>query len=358
MRFFRRSLHSIFWLAFAGILLSARDGHAQAALLLEQPYGVFGTLNPTGHAALYIEHVCAESPLRLRECLPGEDGVVISRYKGMAGYDWIAIPLIPYLYAVEDATLVPQRVDEQTVERLRDHYREAHLGVLGEKLPPGNFINGGWTELVGTAYDRTTYAFRFETTREQDRALIAILNDRSNRSHFNILYNNCADFDRFVLKNYFPRQFGRTIFPDAGITTPKHITYSLVQYAKHHPEVQLTVLEIPQVPGFRRESRNIRGVTESLFVNGYVIPIVVLNPYIAGGLFADYLLRGRYHLVPKNPGVVNAAHLDLLTETNTQALTPAGRGADNPAGTPPIQGNTFNSQMPASAQVESVVDHQ
>ncbi len=304
-------------------LFAAAHGFGQAALLLEQPYGVFGTLNPTGHAAIYLERVCADTPVHLRECTDGETGIVISRYKGMAGYDWVAIPLIPYLYAVDDPAQVPPHVDEETVNRLRDHYREVELGAFGEKLPPGNFMNDGWAQLVGTAYDRRTYAFRFETTREQVSDVIRRLNDRPNRSHFNILFNNCADFDRFILKSYFPKQFGRTIFPDAGISTPKHITYSLVNYAKRHPETALTVLEIPQVPGYRRQSRNIHGVTESLLVNGYVVPIVVLNPYIAGGLLADYLLRGSYHLVPKDPVIADAEHMNALTGAPVPESTPA-----------------------------------
>ena len=55
----------------------------------------------TGHAAVYLSGVCAESPIVLRKCAPGELGAVISRYDGVHGYDWLAVPLIPYLYAVE-----------------------------------------------------------------------------------------------------------------------------------------------------------------------------------------------------------------------------------------------------------------
>jgi len=60
-----------------GLFLFAVVPHlrAQAALLLEQPYGVFGTLNPTGHAAIYLQRVCADSPTHLRECDPGETGI-------------------------------------------------------------------------------------------------------------------------------------------------------------------------------------------------------------------------------------------------------------------------------------------
>ena len=35
--------------------------HAQAALLMEEPYGFFGALNPTGHTAVYFERICAET---------------------------------------------------------------------------------------------------------------------------------------------------------------------------------------------------------------------------------------------------------------------------------------------------------
>jgi len=39
---------------------------ADAALLMEEPYGLFGGINPTGHAAIYLNNVCAETPTRLR----------------------------------------------------------------------------------------------------------------------------------------------------------------------------------------------------------------------------------------------------------------------------------------------------
>src|SRR5258708_24612966 len=73
--------------------------HAQAALLLEEPYSYDGTFAGTGHAAVYLSRICADSPTALRRCHPGETGVVLSRYHGIARRDWIAVPLIAYLYA-------------------------------------------------------------------------------------------------------------------------------------------------------------------------------------------------------------------------------------------------------------------
>ena len=189
-------------------------------------------INPTGHTAIYFERVCAETPVTLRRCAPGEMGAVIARYQGIDGYDWVAIPLIPYLYSVEDPSEVPAHVDRNTVDRMRERYHETHLMSLGEDVPAGGLMHGGWTELVGVAYERRIYAFRFNTTEAQDDAFIARMNSAENRSHFHLLFSNCADFARVILNEYFPRTFDRSIFPDAGMTTPKQISYKLVRNAR------------------------------------------------------------------------------------------------------------------------------
>jgi hypothetical protein len=87
-------------LLFCLTIVATTCGYASVALLMEEPYGTFGAMNPTGHAAVYFNHICVDSPTVLRPCHDGEFGVVISRYHKIDGYDWIAIPLIGYLYAV------------------------------------------------------------------------------------------------------------------------------------------------------------------------------------------------------------------------------------------------------------------
>jgi hypothetical protein len=335
------------------LLCSASRTRAQAALLMEEPYGFFGTVNPTGHTAIYFAHICAATPTKLRPCEAGELGAVIARYGDVGGYDWIAIPLIPYLYSVNDISEVPVRVDKPTVNRLRDRYREAHLLNLGANVPRGNFFHGGWTELVGVAYERRMYAFRFNTTPEQDDAIIALMNDRKNKSHFQLLFNNCSDFSRKMLNTYFPRNFRRSVFPDAGMTTPKQITYKLERYAKKHPELQLEVFEIPQVPGYRRLSRSNKSISESLITTGYAIPIAILNPYLAGGLFVDYVVRGRYHLIPKDPEKLTPETLTKLTYTGTPAENPLSASVQVHSAN--VAGSRFDlpAVIPASATVNS-----
>jgi hypothetical protein len=334
-------------MALALIPFVSQRCHAQAALLMEEPYGFFGALNPTGHTAVYFERICAETPVKLRRCQPGEMGAVIARYQGIDGLDWVAIPLIPYLYSVENVAAVPAHVNRSLVVELRNQYHEAHLLSLGNDVPPGDFLHGGWTELVGVAYERRIYAFRFNTTAEQDDAFIAKMNRSPNRSHFELLFSNCADFARVILDNYFPGTFNRSIFPDAGMTTPKQITYKLERYGSRHPGTGVAVFEIPQIPGYRRLSRANKSIDESLVTTIYAVPIAIVNPYLAGGLFVDYLVRGRYHLIPKNPQVLSPATLASLTappadkqnplSANDQASSAAAAGSPDQ-----IPGSTAN----------------
>jgi hypothetical protein len=294
--------------------------HAHAVLLLEEPYGFFGIVFPSGHSAIYFEQVCAETPVKLRRCRPGEFGAVITRNPGIGKYDWVAIPLVPYLYSVENPTEVPAHADSKAVWKMRNRYHEAHLLSLGEKMIPGNLVRGGWSALVGQAYERRIYAFSFETTFEQDDALIARMNADKNHSHFDFLYNNCSDFARFVLNVYFPGYFPRNISSDAGMTSPKAVARKLVRFARKHPEMQLAVYEIPQVPGYRRHSHRNKDLIESLITTPYVLPITLANPYLAGGLLVDYLVRSHSGLIPKNPPVVAPDNLYALTVVKPAAL--------------------------------------
>ena len=333
--------------------------HAQAALLMEEPYGFFGTINPTGHDAIYFERICAQTPVMLRRCEPGEMGVVIARYQGIDSYDWVAIPLVPYLYSVESTADIPAHVNHDSVTQMRKRYHEAHLLSLGENLSPGNMFHTGWTQLLGAAYERRIYVFRFDTTPAQDDALIARMNSGKNRSHFQLLYNNCADFARVVFNMYFPRTFRRSILPDAGMTTPKQIAYKLVRFARKHPEMQLTVIEIPQVPGYRRMSHANKCIAESLTTTVYAVPIVLINPYLAAGLFVDYLAHGHFRLVPRHAQVLGPDNLPaLLTAPALAAQNPVSEGAQVPSAAASGSAITQSAETAKSGLLEMKATHE
>jgi hypothetical protein len=275
-------------------LAAASTARGDVALLVEEPYGFFGSINPTGHSAIYLNRVCAESPTLLRRCQPSETGVVISRYSGIRSLDWVAIPLLPYLYAVERSEDVPQWAEFASVGQMRKAYAEAHLTSL-ISATKGYDTKNVWPQLLGVAYIRKIYSYEIATTGEQDDLLIAEYNGRTNQSHFNLFTNNCADFSRTLLNFYYPHVVGRSITADIAITTPKQIAKSLVTYAHRHDELELSEIVIPQVPGTIHRSHRPRGVIESLLkTKKYALPIAIFHPYVLAGMAVTYLTNGRF----------------------------------------------------------------
>lgn len=309
-----RGLLGSLMLIFAGSALSS----ASATLLLEEPYGKLGFFTATGHAAVYLSGVCADTPLVLRRCNPGETGVVISRYDGVAGYDWMAIPLIPYLYAVERPQDVPLFADAKMTAFLRDRYRRKYLQDLIPDTKDGGTPGGNWYELVGSSYDRTIYGFEIETTAEQDEALIRKLNGAPNESHFHLSYRNCADFAKDIINFYYPKSLHRSVIADVGITTPKQMAKMLTRYSARHPQHRFSRIVIAQVPGSMPRSSTVHGVVDGFFTSKkYIVPSVVVSPIFAGCVFAVYMGTGASRFEPARNAMV------FVVGSNPQA--PLGR---------------------------------
>ncbi len=287
------------------MLTCAGMAHASATLLLEEPYGKLGFFTATGHAAVYLSGVCAETPLVLRPCSPGETGVVISRYDGIGGYDWLAIPLIPYLYAVDRPEDVPLFADARMTAFLRDQYRRKYLEEIAPDARNGGMPGGNWYELVGSSYDRTIYGFEIPTTPEQDLALIHKLNSSPNESHFHTVSRNCADFAKDILNFYHPKALHRSVIADVGITTPKQMAKMLIRYSGHHPGIPFSRIVISQVPGNMPRSTTVHGVVESFFTSKkYIVPSAVVSPIFAGCVAAVYVGTGGTHFEPARNAMV------------------------------------------------------
>jgi len=281
------------------VLATSALASASATLLLEEPYGTLGFFTATGHAAVYLSDVCAETPLILRPCGPGETGVVISRYAGVNHHDWVAIPLIPYLYAVDRAEDVPLFADAKMTAFLRDRYRRTYLEDIAPDVRNGETPGGNWYELIGSSYDRTMYGFEIETTREQDAALIRKLNSSPNVSHFHTVSRNCADFAKDIINFYYPKALHRSVVADVGITTPKQMAKTIIKYSDRHPELKFSRIVIAQVPGSMPRSAKVHGVVDAFFTNKkYIVPSVVISPIFAGCVAAAYVAIGTPHFEP------------------------------------------------------------
>ena len=254
---------------------------------------------PVGHTAIYLDRVCADGPLKLRMCREGESaGVVVARYHAIGQYDWLASPILEFLYAVERPEEVPRYVTADRVWEMRQTYRRRYLLDI---VPDGTERDGAvseWWESAGVAYNRRLWGYQIATSEEQDERFVAMMNDRANRHLYHLRKTNCANFAADVVNFYFPGTVRRGDYvADFGLMTPKQVARRVAAYGRKHPEAALRVVEIPQVPGELRRSRPVRGGAEAgLKTKRYLATLLLLQPEIPIALTVLYLKHGRWDI--------------------------------------------------------------
>jgi hypothetical protein len=264
-----------------------------------EPFGNFGTMMPVGHTAIYLDRVCADGPLKLRMCSAGEpQGVVIARYHRIGTTDWIASPVMQFLYAVDRPDEVPNFMTAELAWSLRERYRERFLDAL---VPDGTEKakdTDEWWETAGVAYNRRIWGYQIDTSVEQDEAFVKRMNADPNHHRYHLRKTNCANFAADVVNGYFPGTVKRgDHIADFGLMTPKQVARCVAAYGASHPEAQLRVVEIPQVPGTLRRSRPVRGSAEAaLKTKRYLFTLLAIQPEVPLGLAILYLDHGRWQL--------------------------------------------------------------
>ena len=280
---------------FIGIA-GSRPAPASVTVFLSEPFGTFGAMVPVGHVGVYMDRVCADTPVHLRLCRPDEMGVVLSRYHHVANIDWLAIPIMPFLYGVDRPEDVPQFMTLPREAEIREQYRLAHLRAIipdGKNRAPAR--KGEWVETIGVTYDRRVWGYRIETTVEQDQRLIDALNSRPNRRAYRLRTANCANFAADIINILYPGLVRGNKIADFGLMTPKQVARSIVAYGEAHPEANLTTINIPQIPGTLRRSRPPWGVAESgLKSKRYLFTLLVIQPEVILSCGIVYLGNGRW----------------------------------------------------------------
>ena len=296
------------WVFLCLIAGFAAHLHASLTVFVREPFGKFGTVMPLGHTALYLDRVCADGPLKLRMCSPGEQpGVVLARYHSIGRYDWLASPVLQFLYARNRAQDVPAYVTPEMVWQMREQYRKEYLRAVVPDGSEGRFFGDGrvagakdleeWWESAGMAYNRRVWAYEVNTTPEQDQHLIDVMNADANRHLYHLNKTNCADFVANLVNIYYPGAVHKDSVGDFGLMTPKEVARSLTDYARAHPYLDLRVWDIPQIPGRLRRSRPVRGGVESaLKTKRYLFTLLAIQPEVPVGLAVLYLCHGRWKI--------------------------------------------------------------
>ncbi len=293
--------------------------HARIGLVIGEPFGSFGTMLPVGHAGIYLDHICADGPIHLRFCRPGETGVVLSRYHDLRSpdLDWMAVPAFTFFYGVDSASQVPAFVTPKLEADLREDYRQARLLAVapdrldrhGRLVAPGY---GDWQEGIGAAFDRNLLIYSIETTPEQEAAILTLLNEQPNVRRYTLGRANCADFAKDLLSVVLPNVLHRNVLADFDMTTPKNLARQLNAYGETHPEAGLRVYAVPQLPGTLRRSRPLRGAAETFVkTKRYLVTLIVIQPEAILADWIVYEAKGKWppgrNAEPLSPGLWSAA---------------------------------------------------
>lgn len=282
---------------FAFIPMRAR---ADVGVLLNESLDTsVARITGSGHSAIYFSRICPESPIKLRLCLAGEEGSVMSNYTTLGEdqpFEWNIVPLSIYLYGVEDPSKRPLFASEKIKRLLEERYRENFLSSYCKSSECRTSMKAEWREMVGATFERSIYAFVVSTTIEQDRAFVEEFNALPNRNHFNGITRNCADFSRRVLNFYFPHSTRPDYLNDFGLITPKAIARSFTHYAEHHRDGQFHVMHFAQLPGTIKRSSECRNGTEQLYHSKkLLVPMLIFADHELPIVAATYLLTARFN---------------------------------------------------------------
>jgi hypothetical protein len=124
-----------------------------------EPIGALGFFTRVGHAGTYFSSICQDGgPIRMRLCLPGESGGVVSKCSPLSeheDYDWAIVPFEEYMHDLASPDFAPM-IGTPKLQGAIERYNFGPLfsGVLkttsSEELPDGQ-----WKAALATRFDRT-----------------------------------------------------------------------------------------------------------------------------------------------------------------------------------------------------------
>ena len=249
-------------LAIGLVLAMANPSRADIGVIVLEPIGALGFFTRVGHAGTYFSNICQDgSPVRMRLCLPGESGGVVSKYSPLSeheDYDWAIVPFEEYMHGLASRDFAPM-IGTPKLQSAIERYNFGPLFSRALKTTsPEELPDGQWKAALATRFDRTIYILSVETSAADDAIIVAAFNGAPNKSRFNFFYRNCSNQAKAIFDLILPHidTIGdRT----SGVTmeTPKGLAKALVDQALRNPELNLRVRRYAQIPGTFGRSRDV-----------------------------------------------------------------------------------------------------
>jgi hypothetical protein len=304
-------------LALGLVLATASPSRGEVGVIVLEPVDALGFFTRVGHSATYFSNICPDgSPVRMRLCLPGERGGVVSKYAPLSeheDFDWAIVPFEAYVHGVATPELAPL-IGTPGLQRAieRESFGPLFSAAL-RSTRPGQLPEGQWKAALATRFDRSLYVFAVATTAEDDAALVSAFNAASNKSRFNFFYRNCSDQAKAILDLILPQiRVVGDLADGVTMQTPNGLAKALVARGLEHPELRLRVRRYAQLPGTFGRSRDVLFPMENTYQS------IALAPWwFFGGFRAVALGAMLYHEVISPFDVLQASR-DFMSPAVTQ----------------------------------------
>jgi len=243
------------------VLATPTPSRADIGIIVLEPIGTLGFFTRVGHAGTYFSNICQDgSPIRMRLCLPGESGGVVSKYSPLSeheDYDWAIVPFEEYMHGLASPDFAPM-IGTPKLQGAIERYNFGPLFSRALKTSSGELPDGQWRAALATRFDRSIYILTVETSAADDAVIIAAFNAAPNKSRFNFFYRNCSNQAKAIFALILP-EIDTIGDRTSGITmeTPKGLAKALVEQALENPELNLRVRRYAQIPGTFGRSRDV-----------------------------------------------------------------------------------------------------
>lgn len=245
--------------------------YADVGLILETPTGLLGFLSNVGHVSVWISHGCLGARGRVEFC-EESTGIVLTSAAYWPNPGAAAIP--------------------------------AELFFLGSQPGPSGRDRDAWTtslaamypavkpelgrKYMGRVWRRSVRVLTFRTTAEEDRRVLALVEQQRQGYHYTYSGHNCAFYAEGVLKLYLGPEFHADHVLDFGIDTPRALERALRRRLELEPDAVFRTVRFHDsaMHSWRQPPRNI--CETAIFDPKYALPLLLYQPYIYMGFGACY----------------------------------------------------------------------
>lgn len=256
---------------FLRLTMVPARARADVGLIVETPTGILGFLSDVGHSSVWISHGCLSKEGEVGYC-ENSAGIVLTSTAYWPTPGAAAIPAELFFLGVRPGTA--GRSSAAWTDALATAY-------------PGVDPRSG-RKYLGRLWRRGMRVTTFSTTAEQDRRVLAEVEQQRRNYRYSYSHRNCAFYAQQILRLYLGADFHANRVFDLGVDTPRSLERALIHRLDVDPTATFRTVSFrgTLLESWRQPPRTF--CETAVFDPKYAIPLLVFQPYVYAGFAVCY----------------------------------------------------------------------